>query len=289
MESPVVLITGCSSGIGRDLAHRLAGAGYRVAATARRPESLENLAATLNLALDVQNPASVAGAVEQVIERFGRIDVLVNNAGYSQVGALEEVNDDLLQQVFDVNLFGPMRVIRPVVAHMRRQRSGRIIQVSSVAGWVAMPLTGAYCGTKFALEAMSDSLRLELMPFGVDVVLVEPGTIRTEFHQTLQDRANTLLSNPDSPYRHHYAARKRLTERLLERAPGPEVVSAVIQRAIEARRPKSRYALPAGQALQRRILRLLPDAWRDHIFMSMYRIKRQALDAPPPREGLDFE
>ncbi|MHB9144984.1 MAG: SDR family oxidoreductase [Symbiobacteriia bacterium] len=270
MESPVVLITGCSSGIGRDLARRLGDAGYRVVATARRPESLKDLKATFTLPLDVQDAAAVTRTVEQVITAFGRLDVLVNNAGYSQAGALEEVSDEALQQVFDVNLYGPMRLVRAVVPHMRRQRSARIIQVSSIAGRVAMPLSGAYCGTKFALEAMTDSLRLELRQFGIKVVLVEPGAIRTEFERTLRDRAEALFISPDSPYRQLYTASNNLSDSLLKSAPGPEVVSAVIQRAIESRHPKARYSMPAGQALQIQIARLLPDTLRDHLLASSF-------------------
>jgi NAD(P)-dependent dehydrogenase (short-subunit alcohol dehydrogenase family) len=274
MELPVVLITGCSSGIGRDLARRLTGAGYRVVATARHPERLNDLGAALTLPLDVQDPVSVTGAVERVLAAFGRIDVLVNNAGYSQIGPLEEVDDAHLQQVFDVNVFGPLRLVRAVLSHMRRQKSGRIIQVSSIAGWVAMPLSGAYCGTKFALEGVSDSLRLELRPFGIRVVLVEPGAIRTKFEETLRDRARIFTGNSDSPYWKQYAARERLSDRLLKDAPGPEIVSSVIQGAIESPHPKARYAVPVGQTLPIKIARLLPDPWRDRLVASMFEMRR---------------
>ena len=142
--SRVVLITGCSTGIGHDLAQRLARSGYIVVATARREETLRDLQAALKLPLDVTQPQSVSRAVECTLERYGRIDVLINNAGYALPGALEEISDEQVQRLFDVNVFGSLRMIRAVSPHMRRQRAGRIINLSSISGKLVVPANGAY-------------------------------------------------------------------------------------------------------------------------------------------------
>ena len=181
----VVLITGCSSGIGRDLAQRLAQAGYTVVATARNVKSIESLDADLKLSLDVTQAESIQTAVEATLQKFGRIDVLINNAGYAQVGAIEELSDEQIQQMYDVNVFGVMRMVRAVVPYMRKQNAGQIINISSIAGKVVTPVNGAYSSTKFALEAISDALRLELEPFNIQVILIEPGAIKTHFDQTV--------------------------------------------------------------------------------------------------------
>ena len=181
--SKVVLITGCSTGIGWDLAERLSGAGYTVAATARNAETLADLPAALKLSLDVTQPVSVSEAVARTLREFGRIDILVNNAGYALRGAVEEIPVEQVQQMFDVNVFGVLRMIQAVAPHMRAQRAGRIINISSLAGKLFTPVNGTYTATKFALEALSDTLRLELAPFGVQVILVEPGAIKTSFRR----------------------------------------------------------------------------------------------------------
>lgn len=177
----VVLITGCSTGIGRDLAQRLTLSGYTVVATARKVETLDDLPAALKLPLDVTQSESVDDAVARTLQQFGRIDVLINNAGYTMLGALEEVSEEQTQHVFDVNVFGTLRMIRAVVPHMRKQRAGRIINISSIAGKLSTPVNGTYSATKFALEALSDALKLELAPFKIQVVLIEPGAIKTHF------------------------------------------------------------------------------------------------------------
>lgn len=258
---PVVLITGCSSGIGRDLVTHLAGAGYRVVATARRPESLSGLPAALKLPLDVERPESVTAAVEGTVEALGRVDVVVNNAGYGQLGPLETMTEEAMHRVFAVNVHGPLRLIQAVAPHMRRQGSGRIINLSSVAGLTSFPMWGAYCATKSALEAMSDALRLELLPFGIHVVVVEPPSIRTGFEET----ARTSVSNLDTvpAYREMYQAIDRVFQMLSRRAPGPEAVSRVVKRAIEARRPRARYQVTGQAVLAAKLLPLFADSLRD--------------------------
>jgi NAD(P)-dependent dehydrogenase (short-subunit alcohol dehydrogenase family) len=242
----VVLITGCSSGIGRDLAQRLAQAGYSVVATARQPETLDDLSVALKLPLDVAQPASVNQAVESVLRQFGRIDVLVNNAGYAMYGAVEEISDEQTQQMFDVNVFGALRMVRAVVPHMRKQGAGRIINISSIVGKLAFPVNGVYSATKFALEALSDALRLELAGFGIKVVLIEPGAIGTCFGDTAEAHAQAVLANPASPYRALYQNYRQFTAGMRQQECGPEVVSKVVQQALKAAWPKARYPAAIG-------------------------------------------
>jgi NAD(P)-dependent dehydrogenase (short-subunit alcohol dehydrogenase family) len=239
--SQVVLITGCSSGIGRDLAQQLTRSGYTVVATARGLEALDDLRAELKLALDVTQPESIKRAVDDTLQSFGRIDVLVNNAGYAMPGAVEEISDEQVQKNFDVNVFGTMRMVRAVVPHMRKRGCGRIINISSIGGKLVVPVNGVYSATKFALEALSDALRLELAAFGIQVALIEPGSIKTQFDDTAQAHAQSIFSNPASPYRTLYQQSQLVTADMRQDESGPEIVSKVIQQVIEDSRPKARY------------------------------------------------
>ncbi len=281
--SKVILITGCSTGIGRRLAEDLTQAGYTVAATARRLESLDGLDAALKLELDVTRQESINAAVTIVIERFGRIDVLVNNAGYAQCGALEEVPDDLTRQMFDVNVFGVLGMIREVAPIMRRQGSGRIINVSSIAGKMSTPVNGAYSASKFAVEALSDALRWELEPFGVQVVLVEPGAVKTAFDSTVMAHAAAILSNPASPYRRLYQKYQQVSDGMRKGEPGPEVVSRTVQQAIEAQKPRNRYL--AGVSLPTRIVLQLRDLVWDFAVRQMFTTGEPARALPGGRRG----
>ncbi len=269
--SKVVLITGCSTGIGRDLAQRLTQAGYTVVATARCTEALNDLPVALKLSLDVTRPDSVDAAVAHTLQQFGRIDVLVNNAGYALRGALEEVPLEQVQQMFDVNVFGVLRLIRVVVPHMRQQGAGRIINISSIAGKLSTPANGTYSATKFALEALSDALRLELAPFGIQVVVIEPGAIKTHFDDTAQAHAQDILSNYASPYQPLYQKSDQFAASMRQQEPGPEVVSQVIQQAIETPRPKARYL--AGVALSGGLVLLLRDFAWDLVLQRMFKIE----------------
>jgi len=195
----------------------------------------------LAIKLDVTRLHDAQAAVDAAVAKFGRIDVLVNNAGYTMLGALEEVSDEQTQQVFDVNVFGALRMIRAVVPHMRKQRSGRIINISSIAGKLSTPVNGTYSATKFALEALSDALYMELTPFGIQVVLVELGAIKTHFDDTAQTYARDILLNIDSPYQALYKQSSQFAAGMRKDEPGPEVVSEVIEQAMEAVKPKARY------------------------------------------------
>ena len=270
MTSKIVLITGCSTGIGHDLARRLARANYTVVATARHPEWLSDLDVALQLPLDVTDPTSVASATQEVVRRFGRIDILINNAGYAVRGAVEDIPVEQVQQMFDVNVYGVMRMIRSVVPYMRQQKAGRVITIGSLAGRLVLPVNGTYSATKFALEALSDALRVELAPFGIQVVLIEPGNIRSNFMTTAQANSQEILSNPDSPYHALYQHYLRVMTSMRKQEPAPEIVSRVVQSAIEASKPKARY-LVAVPFSQRVVLRL-GDAARDGLFSRMFKI-----------------
>lgn len=268
----VVLITGCSTGIGRDLAERLTKAGYSVAASARNIKSLDGLETAMQLSLDVTSQASIDEAVQAVVERFGRIDVLVNNAGYAVFGAIEETPEEKYTAMYDVNVFGVMRMVHAVAPVMRLQRSGRIINISSIGGRLAVPVHGAYSSTKFAVEALSDALRFELMPFGIEVVVIEPGGIRTKFADTVLRHATGVLANTESPYMSLYEQNKGVDASMRKNEPGPEAVSAAIQQAIEARKPKARY-LPGVALSARLVLRTGKAVWF-RVLKSMYKTWR---------------
>jgi len=188
-----VLITGCSSGIGRESALAFLDDGWTVYATARDVEDIAALgeAGCETAELDVTDENQCRAVVERVISETGRVDCLVNNAGYGQMGPVEEVPTDVVHEQFDVNVYGPHRLIRAVAPHMRERKTGTIINVSSVSGRLSYPGSGVYSGSKFALEAISDALRPELDPFDVDVVLIEPGPVDTQFEETVVDAAES--------------------------------------------------------------------------------------------------
>lgn len=271
--SQVVLITGCSTGIGRDLAQRLTLAGYTVVATARNVNAMNDLDVALKLPLDVTNPLSVLTAVNLVIQRFGRIDALVNNAGYAQIGPVEELSDKQIQQMFDVNVFGVTRMTRAVVPHMRNQKSGRIINISSIAGKMVTPVNGSYAASKFALEALSDALRWELQPFNIQVILIEPGAIKTNFDQTVHTYGDEILSNSASPYIPLYCKYQQVSDGMRGQEPGPETVSKVIQLALESLKPKARYL--AGVDFSVRLAIFLRDFAWDSIVRQLFKLSPQ--------------
>jgi NAD(P)-dependent dehydrogenase (short-subunit alcohol dehydrogenase family) len=264
------MITGCSTGIGRDLVQRLTQSGYAVVATARKAETLDDVQAVLKLSLDVTQPDSINQAVEHILQRLGRIDVLINNAGYALRGAVEEISDDQVHRMFDVNVYGVMRMIRAVVPPMRQQRAGRIINIGSIGGKLAIPVNGTYSATKFALEALSDALRLELAPFGIRVVLIEPGNIRTNFAVTAQAHAKVILSDSDSPYHALYQQYLQVMTAMRRQEAGPEVVSQVVQQAIETLKPKSRYLVAVP--FSNRLMFHLGDFVRDFILIRLFKI-----------------
>ncbi len=264
-EKRVILITGCSSGIGRASAVALAARGHRVFASARNRNDLAELERgdLAALTLDVTDGATIAAAVEAVLSRAGRIDVLVNNAGYPQYGSVEEVTLEEWRGQFDVNVFGTLAVTQAVLPAMRRQLGGRIINVSSVAGKLGIPFAAPYCASKHALEAMSDALRVEVAPFGIRVVLVEPGPVETRFGERARSGVASLLSRP-GPYRELYKLAERAMDVDFQRGNLPaEAVARVIVKASESERPRPRYPVGIMARAYIALRRVLPDRWLD--------------------------
>lgn len=261
------LVTGCSTGIGRATAQLLAARGWRVFASARRLEAVADLASDsiTPLALDVTDEASRREAVDAALRQAGRIDALVNNAGYGHTGPLEEIPLEEARAQFEVNTFAPLRLAQLIVPAMRAQGGGRIVNVSSVMGRVTIPFLGLYNASKFALEAMSDALRMELAPWNIRVILVEPGSVRTPFYARVSHYMTSALENPDSHYRDRLARAQRLVggQGMFAGSP-PERVARVIHKALVARRPRARY-LAGWDARLTLMMLALPDGIRDWI------------------------
>jgi NAD(P)-dependent dehydrogenase (short-subunit alcohol dehydrogenase family) len=265
--SKAVLITGCSSGIGKATAERLNADGWTVYATARRPETLTELerAGCRILALDVTDEGSMRAAVDAVSQAEGAVGVLVNNAGYSQSGAVESVPMEDVRRQFETNVFGLLRLSQLVLPGMRAQRSGKIVNLSSMGGRLTFPGGGLYHATKYAVEALSDALRFEVRGFGIDVILIEPGLIVTRFGETAS--ASVGASDDAGPYTEFNRSVAELTEGaykgpMAKLGGPPEAVAATIAKALAAKRPKARYPVTASAHLMINQRRLVPDrAW----------------------------
>ena len=273
------LVTGASSGIGEATVKGLISAGYTVYAGARRVERMQPLAkaGARLLALDVTDETSVTTAVQTVLRETARIDVLVNNAGYGSYGALEDVPLAEARRQFDVNIFGIARLVQLVLPTMRQQRSGRILNVSSIGGKFGQPFGGWYHATKFALEGLSDSLRMELHPFGIDVVVIQPGAITSEWNGIA--REGLLKYSGNSTYRDGARAYARMMA-VADQGPlpsPPAVVARTIVRAAQARKPRTRYAIGGGARTFLFLRRLLSDRAFD-AFVRLF--ERQATKSP---------
>jgi NAD(P)-dependent dehydrogenase (short-subunit alcohol dehydrogenase family) len=269
----IALVTGASTGIGEATASALLAAGYKVFAGARRLDRMAALAArgaTL-LKLDVTDDASIVAAVEAIKTAAGRLDVLVNNAGYGSYGALEDVPLDEARRQFDVNVFGLARLCQLVLPIMRAQKSGKIVNITSIGGKIWEPMGSWYHATKFAVEGLSDCLRVEVEGFGIDVIVIEPGAIRTEWAGIARD--GLLKMSGDGAYAEQAKAHARLlaaadTSSLTS---PPTAVAKTIVRAVSARRPKTRYATGGGARAILFLRTILPDRGFDRL---MRRISR---------------
>lgn len=273
---PAVLITGCSSGIGRATARRLAlRKSWTVYATARHVETLRDLEADgcRTCSLDVTDERSMTAVVAAIEAEHGAVSVLVNNAGYSQSGAVETVPLDRIRAQFDTNVFGLVRLSQLVLPGMRRAHGGRIVHLSSMGGKLVFPGGGIYHATKYAIEALGDAMRFELAGFGIRVVLIEPGLIRTSFAGTA-----TAAMGPmeDGEYAVFHEAVARMTRDAAEKgrsgalAGSAEDVARVIERVIRARRPKPRYRVSSSATLFLALRRLLGDRGWDRFMAAVY-------------------
>ena len=265
--SRAVLVTGCSSGIGEAIARTLVRAGWPVYATARRPEMLSGLEAEgcRTLRLDVTEDDSMAAVVADIEQEHGAVGVLVNNAGFSQSGAVEVVPLDQARRQFETNFFGPARLTQLVLPGMRTQRWGKVVNISSMGGRLTFPGGGYYHATKYALEALSDALRFEVAGFGIDVVLVEPGFIRTSFSEAA---AATVDVPGEGPYRAFTEGVMASTRNVYDRGPMvrlggvPDDVARVVLGALTSSRPRTRYPVTASARLLRAVRAVLSDrAW----------------------------
>jgi short-subunit dehydrogenase len=283
-----VLITGATDGLGRAAALLLAGKGYRVFAAGRSAEKraeLDRLAANKklpleSLELDVCDDSSVNRAVQEVLQKASSIDVLINNAGVGLMAVAEELKLDDLRRLYETNIFGLLRVTQAVLPHMRARKSGRVLMLSSVAGILTPPTYGAYSSSKHAVEALSNALRLELYPFNIDVILIEPGYIMTNFQQTAKDLAESYIEgSTGSPYAKIYkGAIAGATSSRRESKTTPEDCARVILNAIESGHPKARYTvtpLAKWAAFGRRVL---PDTLMDSFLRRKFGIVREEED-----------
>ena len=270
----VVLITGCSTGIGRATAERLARAGHTVYATARRASSIEDLKAVgcRTLALDVTDEASMQAAVAAVVAAEGAIGALVNNAGYSQSGAVETVAPGDLRRQFETNVFGLVRMCQLVLPSMRERGRGRIVNISSMGANFTFPGGGVYHATKYAVEALSDALRFEVKGFGVDVTVIQPGLIRSEFAAS----AASEVDAGEGPYAAFNATVARTTTEAYEKGPlarlggEPDDVAKAIEAAITADKPKIRTRVTASAHLLVTQRRLMPDGLWDRFLATQF-------------------
>jgi NAD(P)-dependent dehydrogenase (short-subunit alcohol dehydrogenase family) len=273
--SKAVLITGCSSGIGEAAALRLARGGWTVYASARRPASIAHLAEAgcHTLALDVTDEDSMQAAVAEVTAAEGAVGVLVNNAGYSQGGALEQIPPETVRRQFETNVFGAIRMAQLVLPGMRAQRWGKVVNIGSMGGRLTFPGGGLYHATKYALEAISDALRFEVKGFGVDVVLVEPGLIVTDFAKNAVAASSQTLA--DGPYKDFDAKVAALTVDAYEGpmrhlGGGPDTVAKAIEKAITRRRAPTRVTVTPSAKLTILQRRLTPDRVWDAMMRTQF-------------------
>jgi short-subunit dehydrogenase len=266
LKGQTAIITGASAGIGEAIARSLASAGADVVLTARRQERLDALrqeleqsgAKVITVAGDINSAEDRQRLLHEAMKATGRIDALINNAGYGQRGPVELVPMSAIRQNFETNFFSVVDLTQQVIPIMRRQNRGRIINISSVAGKVSRPLASIYSATKFALEAVSDGMRLELAPFGIQVVVIEPGFISTEFSSTADKIAEPLV-HQDSPYRPFFAGSSEGDKQIRRLAGSPEEIASLVRLALTAGRPKARYAAPRHARLAIALKRWLPE------------------------------
>lgn len=267
-----VLITGCSSGIGKATAQRLAAKGWTVYATARRPETLADLTDCRHLALDVTSDDSMSMAVDAVLEDSGHLDALVNNAGYSLSGAVESLSVDEIRREFETNVFGLVRLTQLVLPAMRERGSGRIVNIGSMGGKLTFPGGGAYHASKYAVEALSDALRFEVAGFGIQVVLIEPGLITTNFDEAA---LASMDLDADGPYAAFNRAVATATTDayagpMAKLGGPPEAVAKVIEKALTKARPKPRYTVTISAPASIATRRLLSDRTWDRAMRAQF-------------------
>lgn len=267
---PVALITGASSGMGKDFALRLLAEGYTVYGAARRVERMQDIEAAggIALAMDVTDDATMVTGVDRIIREQGRIDVLINNAGYGQMGALEDVPVEAARRQIEVNLVGVGRLTQLCLPHMRERKFGKIINISSIGGKCAFPMAGWYHASKFALEGYSDSLRMEVRPFGIDVIVIEPGGTDSEWFPVAI--AELERYSAKNAYADLVTAIQK-SPSWKRKMPGPKSITDLVVKALKARTPRARYHGASGAGLILFLRYVLSDRMYDRLITSQYR------------------
>jgi len=265
--SKTALVTGASSGIGEETARTLHKLGYTVYAAARRTDRLEQLTPTgiHALTMDVTDDESMSSGIEKIIVETGRIDVLVNNAGYGSFGAIEDVPIDEARRQFEVNVFGLARLTQLVLPHMRAQRSGTIINISSIGGRFTTLLGGWYHASKHAVEALSDALRMETAPFGIDVVVIEPGLIRTEWSGIAANHLEETAEGSAYASQIKAVANSMRSESTNKRQSPPSVIADTVKKIVTARKPRTRYVVGFAAKPLVTLRHILPDRAFDRL------------------------
>ncbi len=267
-KSKVVLVTGASTGIGAAIATRLSKAGHVVFGTSRRHGVPPPVEGVRMLAMDVRDEESVGRAVAELLKIAGRIDVLINNAGFGIAASVEDTRPDDMQRQIDTNFLGALRVCQAALPTMRAQRSGRIIQVSSLAARIGIPFQGAYSASKSALEGMTEALSMEVKPFGIDVVMVQPGDTKSNFTAS---REWTPSAKTNAVYAAHAQHAIAVMEKAEQSGPPADKVARVVERAVNASKPKLRYvSATTMEALALRLQRLLPGRMFEGVIDSNY-------------------
>ncbi len=279
-STKTILITGATSGIGRDAALYLTERGHRVIACGRNERALAELReqGVHAVRMDVTDPASIEAARQEIEREHGGVDVVINNAGYGLMGPLELLDEADVRAQFETNVFGLLAVTRAFVPSMRARGWGRVLNVSSVGGRIVFPFGGAYHATKYAVEAMSDALRMELRQFGIEVVLIEPGYIRTGFTSTSVDLLDKYRGT-ESPYALALAQADGIEAKLDRFAAEPRAVSKAMEKAIVSRRPRARYVAPWINSFGPWLRTLLPTLFLDWVFRRATGLSRR-LSAP---------
>lgn len=279
----VAIVTGASSGIREATAHCLAQAGFSVVVAARRAELLERLVAeirekggqALSVPTDLSDGEQTSALVSTTLERFGRVDVLVNNAGYGPPYALEQMDRDSIRHVFDVNLLSGMQLIAELTPAMRAQGRGRIINISSLTRYVGAPMAAAYAATKGGMEALTACMRLELAPWNIKLSVIVPGFVDTPTFDKSRAAGESLRNDPSNPYRQLMEDLDHFASEQLKSAVSPEEVGKAVVKAATSRTPKTRYFVPKSARTATRIFGVLPDHTSDRLLLRMYKWGRK--------------
>jgi len=273
MEGKIVLVTGASTGLGKATAHYLASKGYRVYGTSRHasfPPKTADDALPIMVRMDVNKTVSVKQAVDFILEKEQRIDIVINNAGWGISGAVEETSMERTKALFETNYFGTQRVCQAVIPTMRAQKSGYVINISSIGGVLGLPFQGLYSATKFAVEGMTEALRMEVRSFGIHVVLIEPGDFRTSF---TDHREKTIHATTDPAYNKMEQSATSIFEHDERNGTDPKTIAHLIEKIISSSNPKLRYRAGSfSQKLVAKMKGVLPDRLVQWILMKYYHL-----------------